>query len=171
MAILSSVFLVFFIALDGFIWGWLIGYRRHYFPLAHFLLLSIGTGVVLWIFYHVGQALDEVIPFYVFNKISGVFLLILSVYHLIDTKGIFKKAVALKLFIIINIDNIGIGLLAGFDTAGRYFPFIAGGIFALFFLLGLYVAYSTSMYKFQQYGTLLPFCILFSMGFFKLFLS
>jgi len=160
--------MTFFIIFDGFIWGWLIGYRRQYFPLVHFLLLSIGTGLVLWAFYQIGLGLEEVIPLYLFNKLSGVFLLILSVFHLINGEGLFKKAIALKIFIVINVDNIGFGLWAGFEAAGRYFPLIAGGMFAGFFLFGLYVAHRTSWNKMQKYGEILPFVILFTMGFFKL---
>ncbi|WP_280771366.1 hypothetical protein [Salipaludibacillus daqingensis] len=168
MAFISMVFMVFFISFDGFIWGWLIGYRRQYFPLAHFLLLTIGTGVVLWGFYQVGQVLDAFIPFYLFNKLSGVFLLILSVFHLIDGEGVFKRAIALKLFIIINVDNIGFGLWAGFESVGRFFPLFAAVQFAIFFIFGLYLAHRSSLYKWQQYGQLLPFTILFTMGLFKL---
>lgn len=168
MAVVSALFMIFFISLDGLIWGWLIGYRRYYFPMIHFLLLSIGTGLILWLFYQIGVMLDDVIPFHIFNKLSGVFLLILSVYHLIDGEGVFKRAVALKLFLIINIDNIGISLLAGFDAIGRFFPVIAGIQFAAFFLIGLFLAYNTSSYALQQYRHILPSLILFSMGFFKL---
>lgn len=168
MAIISTLFMIFFIIFDGFIWGWLIGYRRQYFPLVQFLLLSIGTGLVLWIFYQLGLALDDIIPFYLFNKLSGVFLLILSVFHLIDGEGVFKRAIALKLFIVINIDNVGFGLWAGFEAVGRFFPLIAAVLFACFFLFGLYLAHRSSWYKMQQYGQLLPFSILFTMGLFKL---
>ncbi|PYZ92051.1 hypothetical protein CR194_17820 [Salipaludibacillus keqinensis] len=168
MQFLSALFMILFISFDGFIWGWLIGFRRLYFPLGHFLLLTIGTGLILWAFYQVGSALEDVIPFHLFNKISGIFLLILSLYHLIDGKGLFKRAIALKLFIIINVDNVGFGLSAGFESLGRYFPLIAGAQFGLFFLLGLFISYRMSLYKFQQMGELLPFCILFSMGLFKL---
>lgn len=169
MAILSSAVLIFFISLDGLIWGWLIGYRRFYFPLWQFIALSAGTGGLLWLFYEIGLSLEKVIPFHLFNKVSGVFLLILSVYHLIDGDNVFRRAVALKLFIIINIDNIGIGLLAGYDALGRYFPMIAASQFAVFFLMGLVLAYRSPSYVFQQYRRILPTIILFSMGFFKLF--
>ncbi|WP_416148484.1 hypothetical protein ACM26V_19855 [Salipaludibacillus sp. HK11] len=171
MAILSTVFMIFFISFDGFIWGWLIGYRRQYFPLTHFLLLSIGTGVVLWAFYQIGVTLDDVIPFHLFNKLSGIFLLILSVFHLVDGEGIFKRAIALKMFLIINVDNIGFGLSAGFEAVGRFFPMIAAILFAGFFLFGLYLAHRSTWHNFQKYGQLLPFVILFSMGFFKLVLG
>ncbi|SES36984.1 hypothetical protein SAMN05518684_11999 [Salipaludibacillus aurantiacus] len=169
MAFFSTLFMIFFISFDGFIWGWLIGYRKQYFPLIHFLLLTVGTALILWAFYQIGLALEDVIPFHLFNKISGVFLLILSVFHLIDGEGLFKRAVALKIFLIINVDNIGFGLLAGFDAIGTYFPVFAGIQFALFFLFGLFLAHHSRVFKYQQYGNLLPFFVLFSMGFFKLF--
>lgn len=168
MAFLSGLLMVLFISFDGFIWGILIGYRRQYFPFFHFILLTVGTAFILWFFYHLGIIIEDFIPFELFNKVSGAFLLILSVYHLIDGEGLFKRALLLKVFIIVNIDNIGFGLSAGYSNLNEYFPIYAGVLFGVFFLIGLYLSYRLTVYKLQQLGDILPFLVLFSMGLFKL---
>ncbi|MGJ9382785.1 hypothetical protein [Salipaludibacillus sp. CF4.18] len=168
MAFLSALLMILFVSFDGLIWGVLIGYKRHYFPFFHFILLTAGTALILWAFYHMGIIIEDFIPFELFNKISGAILLILSIYHLIDGEGVFKRALLLKVFIIVNIDNIGFGLSAGYSNLNEYVPIFAGVLFGVLFLVGLYVSYRLPVYKLQQLGELLPFLVLFSMGLFKL---
>lgn len=171
MAFLSGLFMILFISFDGLLWGILIGYRRLYFPFFHFLLVTIGTGFVLLVFYYLGILIEDLIPFQFFNKLSGAFLLILSFYQLVDGEGIFKKAIALKVFIIVNIDNIGFGLSAGYAAISEFFILGATFLFGAFFLTGLILSYRISVFKLQQLGSVLPFLILFSMGVFKLFVG
>ncbi|QKS70131.1 hypothetical protein FLK61_25510 [Paenalkalicoccus suaedae] len=155
--------LLIFLALDGVIWGLVIGTKRLYVPLYQVVLLALGTCIMLFFSLWIGELIGGVVPSVVFQKLAGALLLIMSVYQLLREEAL-AKSLTFKVFILMNIDNVGYGLAIG-NFAG--FLSIAGGVLVgSAFILGLAMSYQNP--KLQHYKEILPFIVLFSLGMIKL---
>ncbi|TMW70312.1 hypothetical protein [Alteribacter natronophilus] len=169
--VLTTLLFCMLIGFDGLLWGAIIGYKRVYFSLGQLLFLSAGVGVIFFFTYLFGSLVGVEISTSLLNRLSGMVFLAVGLLQLTHSGRFLFARLVRNLFIIVNIDNIGYGVVSGVQEVHPVTGVFVAAAFFVLFVFGM-VAGSSARFKFlARNNKVLPSLILIVIGTYKLLFS
>ncbi|MBM7097450.1 hypothetical protein JSY36_17080 [Bacillus sp. H-16] len=167
--VLTTLVFCLLIGFDGLLWGAIIGYKRIYFPVGQLLFLSAGVGFVFFFTYMFGSIIGFEGSTRFLNQASGLVFLAIGFFQLTHSGGFMFGRLVRNLFIIVNIDNIGYGVISGVQEVHPLTSvFVACSFFALF-VTGIIIGNSARFPYLTKNKKVLPSLVLITIGIYKLF--
>ncbi|PYZ98931.1 hypothetical protein CR205_10280 [Alteribacter lacisalsi] len=169
--VLTTLLFCMLIGFDGLLWGAIIGYKRVYFPFGQLLLLSAGVGLIFFSTYLVGSAVGVEISTSLLNRLSGMVFLAVGLLQLTHSGQFLFARLVRNLFIIVNIDNIGYGVLSGVQEVHPLTSLFVAAAFFMLFVIGMITGSSERFRFLTRNNKVLPSLVLIVIGTYKLLFS
>ncbi|WP_026688974.1 hypothetical protein [Alteribacter aurantiacus] len=168
---LATLMICLLIGFDGLLWGAILGYKRIYFPIGQLIFLSIGVGFVFFFTYLIGASIGFEGSTRFLNQASGLVFLGIGLFQLTHSGGFMFGRLVRNLFIVVNIDNIGYGVISGVQDIHPLTSILVAVSFFALFITGIIIGHSARFQFLTKNKKVLPPLVLISIGIYKLFLG
>ncbi|WP_096440110.1 hypothetical protein [Alteribacter populi] len=169
--VLTTLMFCLLIGFDGLLWGAIIGYKRIYFPIGQLLLFSIGIGFVFFFTYLIGSVIGFEGSSTFLNQVSGLVFLGIGLFQLTHQSGFFFGRLVRNLFIIVNIDNIGYGVISAVQEVHPITSLFVTLSFFVLFITGIIIGSSARLPYITNNNKVFPSLVLIIIGMYKLFFA